>query len=88
MSEDGKQLELVKFMNENVLGIIKNMAFLISNKNELYGNLLLGLGFTGSHNYTTNPQSKIDKQVIRKRNCKRRAEESISCRSVKIIRSE
>jgi len=60
----------------------------------MYGALFPGSGktlvcdFSGSsHNHTANPQSNIDGQVIRE-NCKRRAEESISCKPVKIIRSE
>jgi len=42
---------------------------------------------SGSHNHDADIQPKLDRQVLRE-NCKRKAEESITCRPVKIIRTE
>ncbi|CAI6370573.1 unnamed protein product [Macrosiphum euphorbiae] len=95
-SERGKELALVNLYKHRFVGYRKKDGALkwrcSTNKNctaIIFSTpeKILVCDVSGSHNHDADPQSKLDRQVLRE-NCKRKAEESISCRPVKIIRTE
>uniref|UniRef100_A0A2S2PU04 Uncharacterized protein n=2 Tax=Schizaphis graminum TaxID=13262 RepID=A0A2S2PU04_SCHGA len=96
MSERNKELAVVNGYKHRFVGVGKCDQLLkwrcSSDKNctaFIFSNLekKIVLDSKGIHNHPADTPNKIEKQVLRE-NCKRRAEESVSSKPIKIIRTE
>jgi len=95
LSEKGKELALVNLYKYKLIGERKKDNLLRWRRtNNKYSAIMFScidkrkvIKTAGQHKHDQNSIEKIETQVLRE-NCKRKAEESISTRSIKIIRTE